>query len=451
MFEISKINSSPIAYTKANTPVEEKKTETKPVTKPEAFAKVSASNLRAYIPSFTAKNDKIVSQKKQIKAIQSQLDAESKAIFKALQANGILENNDSNDGSTVMDNLYKIATEPRFIGLSQSQILKDVLKALSNPFSITQQFGDIPEEVAREYERKMGTPFPEQAKNVVSSDCVVASIEFNLAKSKPAEFARFAEGLSSQNYEVSKTEKIESIANGSMTSALWKLRNFNTDSQIHSNWDDFTIKIKPDRNAIIRARVQSSYKDPGERSVVDVLIQSALLNLGSQNTYDAITDERTGSLNFDKTGLNETEKSFVEEVVFEKPKFSVVYQEIDENCKLTGYRCEQAETKQHILNSLSLGENVIIGYTHINEDKQIDGGHEITIVGYQEDENGNGYFICNDTDDRKDEPIIMSEKELLPMIHHAGISKEALNPSDEYEESWKEALRFVKGQLTANN
>ena len=103
------------------------------------------------------------------------------------------------------------------------------------------------------------------------------------------------------------------------------------------------------------------------------------------------------------------------------------------------------------MNSLSLGENVIIGYTHINEDKQIDGGHEITIIGYQEDENGNGYFICNDTDDRKDEPIIMSEKELLPMIHHAGISKEALNPSDEYEESWKEALRFVKGQLTANN
>ena len=55
------------------------------------------------------------------------------------------------------------------------------------------------------------------------------------------------------------------------------------------------IFAKNDTPAIVRARVQSSYKDPNERSCVDALIQSALLNLGSQHTYDALTDERTGN------------------------------------------------------------------------------------------------------------------------------------------------------------
>ncbi|MGM9993734.1 MAG: hypothetical protein ACI37R_03280 [Candidatus Avigastranaerophilus sp.] len=450
MFEIPGINSTTVQYTRQNNSLQNnKKADNNYATVPSELTKVSANNLRAYIPSFTAKANKNteVTKQTQIKAIKAQLDDEGKILFKNLQAAGILENNDSNDGSSVMDNLYKIATEPRFTGLSSEQIIKDVLKALANPYSITQQFGDIPDEVIAEYEQKAGKAFPENAKNVISSACVVASMEFNLAHSKPAEFARFAACLSGQDYMVSKTSKIENIADGSLTNALWKLRKFNTDSQIHSNWEDFTINIRPDRNAIVRARVQSSYKDPGERSVVDVLIQSALLNLGSQNTYNAITDERFGELNTDSTGLNEIEKSFVEEVVFEAGKFSVVYQNIDENGRLAGRNGELTETKQHILNSLNLGQNVIIGYTHFNADNQVDGGHEITIIGYQTDENGNGYFICNDTDDQKDEPITISEKELLPLIHHAGIPKEALNPEDEYQESWREILNLVKEEF----
>lgn len=450
MLEISKINNvTNTQYTKANSPVQTNSGHSA-VSTPKEFAKVSANNLKAYIPSFTAFNKKTNKadskhlRQTQIKTIQSQLDEESKVLFKTLSDKGILDNNDSNDGSSVMDNLYKIATEPRFTGLSSSQIIKDVLKAIDNPFSITQQFGDIPDEVALEYQDKTKTPFPETAKNVISSDCVAASMEFNLAYSKPAEFARFAAGLSGEDYMVSKTTKIENISNGSTTNALWKLRKFNTDSQIFSNWDDFKINIRPDRNAIVRARVQSSYKDPGERSVVDVLIQSAILNLCSQSTYNAITDERTGDLNNDTTGLNDLEKSFGEEVIFEMPKISVVYQNIDNDGYLTGYKCEQAETKQHILNSLNLGQNVIIGYTHFDANNQVDGGHEITIIGHKEDENGNGYFICNDTDDQKDEAIIISEKELLPKIHHAGIPKEALNPGDECVESWREILNFVK-------
>lgn len=413
---------------------------------PKDLKFANSENLQAYHPSFTAKKIKnteaqqqLPSVQEQLKTISSKLDKESQAALLRLNEKGILSDNNSNDGSSVLENLYRIATEPRIIGLSDSQILAEVIKALENPYSITQKFGDIPKNVAEEISQETGTEFPQQAYNVVSSSCVVASMEFNLASRKPAEFARFAQGLSGQNYCVEKNIKMSDISEGT-AEALWKLREFNTDNKIAQNWDDITIKIQPDRNAIVRARVQTSYKDANERSCVDVLIQSALLNLGSQNSYDALTDERTGKFNPDKSGLTDFEKNFVEQVVFETPKISVVYQNLDENGYLVGYNCQPEETKQHILKSLELGQNVIIGYTHLDAEKRVDGGHEITIVGYEEDKNGNGFFICNDTDDNVDNAIKISEEKLMPLIHHAGISKEALSQDDIVVESWREII-----------
>lgn len=400
--------------------------------------RASSENLMAYHPSFTGKTENTPS-KKQLYVVKSKLDKTSQAALKRLEQRGILTDNNSNDGSTVLDNLYKIATEPRLMGLSDKQILAEVIKALDNPASITQKFGDIPENVANEISQETGEAFPEQALNVVSSSCVVASMEFNLASKTPAEFVRFAEGLSGKQYSVDKNIKMSAIADGTV-SGLWHLREFNTEHSISNNWEDVSIKIKPDRNAIVRARVQSSYKDPNERSCVDALIQSALLNLGSQHTYDALTDERTGKFNADKAGLTDFEKNFVENVVFGKPKISVVYQVLDENGYLTGYNCELSEMKQHILKSLEAGENVIIGYTHMDENKKVDGGHEITITDYKQDEQGNGIFVCNDTDDNIDKQIEVKEEQLLPLIHHAGISKSALNENDIVVESWREIV-----------
>ena len=322
-----------------------------------------------------------------------------------------------------------------------------VRMSCDNPASITQKFGDIPTNVANQISQETGKEFPNQALNVISSSCVVASMEFNLASKNPAEFVRFAEGLSGKDYSVDKNIKMSAIADGTLSS-LWHLREFNTEHKVNNNWEDVTVKIKPDRNAIVRARVQSSYKDPNERSCVDVLIQSALLNLGSQHTYNALTDERTGKFNADNAGLTDFEKNFVENVVFGKPKISVVYQVLDEKGILTGYNCELSEMKQHILKSLELGENVIVGYTHLDENKQVNGGHEITITGYKQDANGNGYFICNDTDDNLDNLIEISEAKLLPLIHHAGISRAALNKDDVVVEPWREILAEYHKSLT---
>ena len=163
-----------------------------------------------------------------------------------------------------------------------------------------------------------------------------------------------------------------------------------------------------------------------------------------QSTYNSLIDERSGKFNPDKSGLTDFEKNFVEEIVFEKPKISVVYQNLDENGYLIGYNCRPEETKQHILKSLELGQNVIIGYTHLDANNKVDGGHEITIVGYEQNANGNGFFICNDTDDDVDSAIKISEEKLLPLIHHAGISQEALSKDDVVVESWKEILEEFK-------
>ena len=456
MLKISQVNNiNPVKYVAS---VLNNKTVSNPVsnTKQSNYANVSGENIKAYIPSFTrvkrvnknSKQNQIPTVEEQYKTVKSMVDRESLSKLNNLDKKGILMNNNSNDGSTVLENLYNIATKERIPGLNPSQIMSEVISALDNPFSITQKFGDIPQNVADEIAKETGSGFPQQAYNVVSSSCVVASMEFNLASRTPAEFVRFAEGLSGNNYSVEKKIKISDIADGT-TDCLWKLREFNTDSYLENNWENVDIKIQPDRNAIVRARVQASYKDPGERSSVDVLIQSALLNLGSQNSYNALTDERAGKFNPDKTGLTDFEKNFVEQVVFASPKISVVYQNLDENGRLIGYNCKPEETKQHILHSLQLGQNVIIGYTHMDANKNIDGGHEITIIGYEEDENHMGHFICNDTDDGIDAPIKISEEKLLPLIHHAGISKEALGKDDVVVEPWREIVESFKQMISS--
>lgn len=443
MLNIQKIGLNSNIYTK-QTQNNNKIINTKSVCFPPVATKTATSaNLMAYHPSFTAKvkdtKNALPSQREQLKTVKSLLDKNSQVILNRLEKNGILADRTSNDGSSVLENLYKISTEARIPGLSTKQILFEVLKALNNPAVITQKFGDIPDNVAAQIESETGTAFPTQAKNVESSACVVASMEYTLASKNPAEFVRFAQGLTSQDYCVEKNIKMSDIAEGT-ASAIWQLREFNTEHKIQKNWEDVSVKIKPDRNAIVRARVQTSYKDPGERSCVDVLIQSALLNLGSQHTYDALTDERSGKFNTDKSGLTDFEKTFTEQVVFGKPKISVVYQNIDENGYLTNYNCELHETKQHIIKSLELGENVIIGYTFLDENKHVQGGHEITIAGYREDENGKGYFICNDTDDEQDKLIEYAADDLLPLIHHAGVSKAALSEDDVIVEPWREIL-----------
>lgn len=224
-------------------------------------------------------------------------------------------NSDSNDKSTVLDNLYKIATEPRAEGLSSDGILKDTIATISYPYSITQQFGDIPQKyrqkvISQNNEGKTNLFDIQQGKNDIdvelSGTCVAASTEFKLAKQQPAEFARFANELSSPKLAVNKTIELKNLADNTLN-AIWLLNAFEIPYDMN-NFDNAKLKFAPDKNALIRAQIQTTDKDPYERTPLDVLMQSTFMQIGSQQSYNTITDKRGGKFNQNDKGLIEFEK-----------------------------------------------------------------------------------------------------------------------------------------------
>lgn len=369
------------------------------------------------------------------------VDKETKRQLNTLLKNGILLNSDSNDKSTTLDNLYKIAKTKRAQGLNSEAILKDTINTISDPHIITQQFGNIPEQFQQMAKDSEGNS-SEDINVEHSGTCVASSIEFNLAQKHPAEFARFAEGLSSPQMAVNKTIKMNNLADNTLD-AIWLLNAFEVPYEA-KDFDKATLKFAPDKNAIIRAQIQTVDKDKMERSPLDVLMQSTFMQVGSQQSYDTLTDKRAGKFNQNDKGLIEFEKTFTESVVEDKNKISVTYQTVDENARLVGYETDFNTMKKQITDALKLGENVIIGYTQVDASGTIINGHEITIIGTKTDKNGKMIFICNDTDDNVSKPIMYSEDFLLPKIHHAALPQAVVQDDVQLVENWVEGLKTYK-------
>lgn len=403
----------------------------------------------------------------QYKTVLQNCDRKTQKILPKLLKTGVLLSNNTDDKSTLLKNLADIVSTPRIYGLNPQQILKETITAIDNPFTITQKFGNIPkhlvnpiiehenQELIKEAEQNQneGKPITKPLINkndldVISSSCVAASIEFNLANKQPAEFARMVNEVTSKKHAITKTINTNNISTN-MLEALWLLDEFNVDYKTKS-MDEITVNIAPDRNAIIRARIQTIDKDPDERSVVDVLLQSTFMNVGSQKSYNSLTDTRTGKYNPDPKGLTDIEKNIAEVLATGKSKISVTYQNLDDEGKIIGYECDLKTMKQQITDTLKMGENVIIGYTYTDDNNIVIGGHEITILGIEKDRRGKEFFVCNDTDDDKLTPIYYPVDEFLPKIHHAGLPKEALKEDVEFVQNWKEMLKEYKN-YKANN
>ncbi len=398
--------------------------------------------------------------------VQQSVDKHTRKKLDSLLKSGILLNSSSNNNSTVLDNLYNILSTPRAEGLNAQSLVKDVVDTLDNPYLITQQFGNIPtimkEEALDKYMTSTNRNKSDNNAKIVSMNdinithsgtCVAASIEFNLAQAQPAEFARFAEGLSSPKNQVEKTIHLDKLADNSLD-AIWLLNAFEIPHK-ESDFKTSNLTFKPDENALVRAKIQTIDKDAGERTPVDVLMQSTFMQVGSQQAYNALSDKRAGKFNQNEKGLIEFEKTFVESIVEDKNKISVTYQNVDENARLVGYETDMATLKKHITDSINMGENVILGYTQTDNDNIIINGHEITIVGYKTDnKTGKMTFICNDTDDNLSKPIEYTEDYLLPKIHHAALPKEVVEHDVELVENWVEGLKNykeMKKEQEANN
>lgn len=413
-------------------------------------ASSSAQKTNFNIPSFRAESNIRTSltgktESDKYNTVVEMIDKKTKKKLHELLKNGKLLDSNSNDKSTTLDNLHQIATSKRITGIDAKNILQEVISTIHHPFNITQKFGDVPlnmQSTIINQEKAQGKNITSMDLDVKSSTCPAASIEFNLAHKMPAEFTRIAQGLTSEKLRVEKTINVKELSQGLMDT-IWMLNEFGTEHKM-LDWNTLKVTLKPDNNAITRARIQNNYKDPGERSVIDVLMQSTFMNIGAQNTYDSLIDRRTPKYNDDDSGLIDIEKNFAEELATGKGKVCVTYQKIDDNGKLAGYECEQNETLAHIQNTLNNGDNVIIGYTYTDKDQNIIGGHEITIIGIETDKKGNKFFVCNDTDDGVSESIKYPIGELLPKIHHAGIPKSVLVDNVEFIEGWKELMQVYK-------
>ena len=380
--------------------------------------------------------------------LYSATNAQGKADLKFLLDTGKLLSADADDGSTTLYNLHRIIKEPRAQGLDSKDILNSALRALANPFSITQNFGKLSPAVtsmllnnaqSAKLSSAIGVSFaaspkrnlpvesnaaqqvlPAEYNVTASGTCVAASMEFDLADKRPAEFARYAADLSSPKMAVLEEFKFSDIDEDQLAAMYW-LEQFQVQYDSKDMETGYVV-LKPDEAAIYRAISQTQQREPGSRSALNVLMQSAFMQLGSAHSYNSLNDIRTGGFNQSDRGLTEFEKSFAEAIVDDNGgKSSVTYQIVDDNAFLVGYNKTFQETLMDIINSLKSGFNVIVGITETDANAQITGGHEITIVASKVGQDGRLYFICNDTDNDMSTPVEILADELIPKIHHAGI------------------------------
>lgn len=419
--------------------------------------------------------------------VASLLGKEEKKYFNMLLATGRLLDSKSNDKSSTLDNLYKIATTERATGLDSANVLNQTVTTLADPFTITQKFGDIPtglsksivaeglkgkalgqnkslEQVVKEQVEAMKAGKNKQrsleplsqghSPDIITSDtinvehsgcCVAASIEFSFAQKYPAEFARFVAGLTSPSVSVSKNISTKNLNENSLDS-VWLLNAFKIPYKM-KDFDNASVVLAPDKNAILRAQVQNSYRDKGERSIVDVLMQSTFMNVGSQQTYDSLTDMNSSELNTNDSGLGEFEKTFVESVVEDKNTTSLTFQNLNDDGVLQGYAFPPEKMFKYLVDSLKSGNSVIVGLSMFDQNNKMINGHEVTLIGLTQDKKGNFNFIYNDTDDDISEPISVPVMQLLPSIHHAGLPAEVLKDEPKDEATWVDGLKQFKQEV----
>lgn len=464
-YNVEKIVSFSVQNNLCNAPITNVRAKTQVLTPPisgrsQSSAAFGTSLVQTQAPVQVRTQLANADENKKYTDLMSVLDKSSKKNLELLLKNGKLLSDKSNDRTTTLDNLHKMLTNPRAVGLDPRVVVKETVNAIADPFIITQNFGDMPKQyapqvlaMAKAEDTTIRTKHPDSiapnkeisAQSIEvkhSGSCVGASIEFDLASRMPAEFARFAEGLSSTNLAVSKTIQTKNLSDKTLD-AVWLLNNFEIPYEM-SNFDTAKLTLAPDSGALARAQIQNSNKDKLERSLVDVLMQSTFLNVGSQQTYNSLTDTRKGKFTQNDTGLIEFEKTFTESIVEDKNEISVIYQTIDDDGKLVGYEKDFNTLKKQILSSLAMGQNVVIGYTFTDQTNKVIGGHEVTIIGVKQEKNGKLTFICNDTDDDNPHPISYSEDYIIPKIHHAGLPQAVAEQDSKTPESWVEGLNAYK-------
>lgn len=351
----------------------------------------------------------------------------------------ILLNNKSNDGSTTLDNLYKILTTERAQGLDNISILAETVGHLSKPYLISQKSDNS---ITNYLEALFSPKTPLMGKEN-SSTCTAACIEFDLAQQEPAEFARFAQCLTAPKMQVVKIIDSANLADKTLDT-IWLLNTFDIPYD-ETDFNKIKLTLKPDDLALLK--VQLNNKMPAglkQRNNIDTLMQSTFMNTGSQQSYNSLTDKRGGKFNVTERGLIEFEKTFVESIVRNKNIISVNYQKIGPNGELKGYEADFDVIKQQLLDTLTLKQNIIAGITNRTPNGRLK-GHEIVITGVQQNPTTNRTeFLCFNSDLDKNTPVAYCEDFLIPRLHHAGLPKEIVVKNMVFKDGWVMELENYK-------
>ena len=389
--------------------------------------------------------------------IKNLLPKEYQQKLELILNNGQLLLDNSEGKVTVLSSLYKIITEDRAEKIDKVQLLKNCIDILDNPYVITQNGEDIPEEYQNEFSERLITGEIERREKLIAkgqeltneekinsnmfqaittdrenvkkqvidenkddvfqfrhpSTCAAASVEFELAAKYPAEFFRIVEGLTSKNKNTTKNIKMTPYSK-------FQLTNFNAKHEI-INDEQAMVTISADENAYLLAEIQNKYKDEHERSIIDIIMQSAIMNLGSRQTYNSIDDKREpNEYTSNDGGLVALEVSFVREILTGQTTCNNCYKSVDEEGFVKDLYTQE-NVKNEILRALQKNDTVVAGIIYTDENNRCAGGHEVTVVGYTTNLQGQGFFIIQDSDDGEQKPITMPEEELLRRIHHANL------------------------------
>jgi hypothetical protein len=255
-----------------------------------------------------------------------------------------LFNKKSNNNSSTLDNLYKIYKNERAQGLNNGEILRETISTLNNPYRISQKVDNSNKNYLDILLNKPPNVIPEK-----TSTCTASCIEFDLASQEPAEFSRFVEELTSPKLSVEKVIDVENLADKTLD-AIWLLNTFETPRE-EISFSKMKMILKPDDKILEKIALDKSSNTFAHRNCIDTILQSTFMNVGSQQSYNSITDTRGGKFDVTEKGLIEFEKTYTESLVRNKNIISVTYQRIDENGRIVGHETDFETIKEQLLDA----------------------------------------------------------------------------------------------------
>ena len=374
--------------------------------------------------------------------IYSSLDKETKLKFEKCLKSGKLLLHNSNDNSTILKNLYKIFSEPRAKEVNRDTIIKECIIILDNPLIVTQIPEDIPEgfiknasefvfnkeEAVRQQKREIAKHsaymmlvledegykdkatemkrIKEMLAKRAPGTCVAASIEFIMASKHPAEFIRLIEGLTSEKKEAKKMLDCRKADLTDDDLDFIKIPN-----KLKNNQRELTLKA--DDGAYFLANMQKECQDDDERTTTDILFQSMIFQIGTQGSYNSVSDKHSSFFNKEE-GLNNIEENYILKILLGVKPQDTVYREYNSDWSLEKEE-DNSKIEKDIDSALSKGKYILIGI-NCSDTKDYTDGHELTIIGKIKGMDGTEYYVCKDTDEYYNRPVQIKKEFLLENI-----------------------------------